>query len=91
MIEVKVPSFPKKVVKGLKSVPAEGETIEEVLDNIESRYPGFKEKIIDEKGEMRQFVNLYLNDEDIRTLQGLKTKLKDGDIITILPAVAGGK
>ena len=89
-IQVKVPALLQKLVGDSRSVPAEGETVGEVLDNMESQYPGFKARLIDEKGEIHQFINLYLNDEDIRFLNGINAPVKDGDTITILPAVAGG-
>ena len=61
-----------------------------MIDNLESEYPGFKERLIDENGELRYFVNIYLNGEDVRFLSGLSTDTKEGDEISIVPAVAGG-
>ena len=89
-VTVKVPGILQSLVGGLRTIAAEGETIEEVLDDLESRYPRFSAGLIDEKGEVHPFVNLYLNDEDIRFLKQLKTPVTDGDIITIVPSVAGG-
>lgn len=88
--EVKVPSLLQKLVGGNRSILAEGKTIEELLDHLEAKYPGLKARLIDEKGQINQFVNLYLNDEDIRLLGGLETKVRNGDVLTILPAMAGG-
>ena len=80
----------QKVVGGQKALQAEGETIAELLANIDQRYPGFREHIADESGELHQFVNIYLNDEDIRYLAGTQTALSEGDAVSILPALAGG-
>ncbi len=88
-IEVKVTANFQKLLGGQRSVHAEGATVTEVLDNIESLFPGFKENIILE-GELHRFVNIYLNDEDIRFLEKLNTPLNEGDVMSILPALAGG-
>jgi molybdopterin synthase sulfur carrier subunit len=71
-------------------VQVQASTIREAIEKLEEVYPGFKERILDEQGEVRKFVNLYLNDEDIRFLKGLDTELKDGDVLSIVPAIAGG-
>ncbi len=65
-------------------------TLSVMIDNLESSYPGFKERLIDENGDLRYFVNIYLNGEDVRFLQGLDTSTSSGDEISIVPAVAGG-
>ena len=62
----------------------------EVMNNLEAKHPGIRERVIDEQGAIRQFVNFYLNEEDIRFLDGIETPLKDGDQVTIVPAIAGG-
>jgi MoaD family protein len=80
----------QKVVDGQKAFEAEGKTIAALIANIEQRYPGFREQIADEGGELHRFVNIYLNDEDIRYLQGTETALTEGDSVSILPALAGG-
>lgn len=88
-IEVKVTANMRKILGGNSSVPAEGSTVREALDDIEQRYPGFREMVMTE-GQLHRFVNVYLNDEDIRFLDQLDTKLNDGDILSVLPALAGG-
>lgn len=88
-IEVKLAANLQKLVGGHKSVEARGATVGEVLDDLESRHPGLKDTVMAD-GEIHRFVNIYLNDEDIRFLQKLDTQLKDGDVISVLPALAGG-
>ncbi len=80
----------QKLVDGQRSVQAEGSTVRELLDDIERRHPGFKEMVMSD-GQIHRFVNIYLNDEDIRFLGQLDTPLKEGDIISVLPALAGGR
>ncbi|HZP57401.1 MAG TPA: MoaD family protein [Dehalococcoidia bacterium] len=87
-VEVKVTSVLQKVT-GAKVVEGKGGTVGELLTDLDARYPGFKQQIMQE-GSLHRFVNIYLNDEDIRYLQQLETPLKDGDSISILPALAGG-
>lgn len=62
-----------------------------MIENLEKEFPGIKERLVDENGEIRKFVNFFVNDEDIRFLQGRDTQLKDGDVVAIIPAIAGGK
>lgn len=88
-IEVKVTSVLQRVV-GAKSVQSEGKTVGEVLEQINANYPGFKEQITMADGSLHRFVNIYINDEDIRYLQSLDTPVSEGDIVSILPALAGG-
>ncbi|MSQ41699.1 MAG: MoaD family protein [Dehalococcoidia bacterium] len=89
-VQVHVTSVIQKAVNGQKSFEAEGRTIAELIANIDRRYPGFRRQLEDEAGELHRFVNIYLNDEDIRYLGGRGTALKDGDAVSILPALAGG-
>ncbi len=89
-VQVHVASVIQKAVDGQKRFDAEGSTVGELLENVGARYPGFREQISDENGELHRFVNIYLNDEDIRYLQGVDTALTDGDEVSILPALAGG-
>jgi len=89
-VEVRIPTIFQKLVGDEKSVASEGANIIEVLDKLDSDYPGFKERLTNEDGEIHRFVNIYVNNEDIRYLDQLETALSDGDVITILPAVAGG-
>ncbi len=89
-VTVNVTSVIQKAVNGQKQFAGEGRTIAELIENIEREYPGFRKQIADESGELHRFVNIYLNDEDIRYLQGADTALSDGDSVSILPALAGG-
>ncbi len=89
-IEVRVGSILRKKLNNAKSVEAQGNNVRQVLEDLERSYPGFKSQIVTETGEIHHFINIFLNDEDIRFLDGLDTKVKDDNIITILPAVAGG-
>lgn len=89
-VEVRVTANMQKLLKGQKSVPAEGGTVRDVLDDVDSRYPGFKDMVMTE-GQLHRFVNVYLNDEDVRFLEQLDTALQDGDILSVLPALAGGR
>jgi MoaD family protein len=88
-VEVKVTANMRKVLGGNSTVSAEGSTVREVLDNVEGRYPGFRDMVMTE-GQLHRFVNVYLNDEDVRFLEQLDTKLSDGDVLSVLPALAGG-
>jgi molybdopterin synthase sulfur carrier subunit len=87
-VEVKVTSVLQKLT-GAKSVQSNGATVGELIANLDARYPGFRDQIM-QNGSLHRFVNIYLNDEDIRYLSQLDTPLKDGDSISILPALAGG-
>jgi MoaD family protein len=88
-VEVRVTSILQRVTGGKRTVSAGGSTIGEMIENLESDYPGIKAQVI-EDGGLRRFVNIYLNDEDIRYLDQLNTPISDGDVVSILPALAGG-
>lgn len=88
-VKVRVTANLQKMVGGKRSVQASGSTIGELLDDLESRYPGFKDQLVTD-GQIHRFVNIYLNDEDVRFLDKLDTPLKEGDTLSILPALAGG-
>jgi MoaD family protein len=88
-VDVRVTANLQKMVGGERSVQGQGSTVRELLDDLESRYPGFKGQLVTD-GEIHRFVNIYLNDEDIRFLDKLDTSLKEGDTLSILPALAGG-
>ncbi len=88
-VEVRVSSTLERLV-GAKSLQSEGATIAELLGNLDAAYPGFRRQISGEDGQLHRFINIYLNDEDIRYLGALDTPLKDGDVVSILPALAGG-
>ncbi|MSQ15202.1 MAG: MoaD/ThiS family protein [Dehalococcoidia bacterium] len=89
-VEVRVTSLLQKAIGGAKSVSAQGDTISALLDNLESSYPGFKSNVLADNGELHRFVNIYKNNEDIRYLGNLDTPVGSGDVISILPALAGG-
>ncbi len=91
MITIRVPTPLRRITNGQGEVQVEANNIREAIEKLEELYPGFKERLLDEQGEVRKFVNLYLNDEDIRFLQGLDTQLKEGDVLSIVPAIAGGQ
>jgi MoaD family protein len=88
-VQVNVTATLRNLV-GAKSVESSGATVAELLSNLEAKYPGFKSQISDQNGSLHRFVNIYLNDEDIRYLDQLETTLNDGDVVSILPALAGG-
>ncbi|SDG55426.1 Molybdopterin converting factor, small subunit [Sinosporangium album] len=88
-IEVRIPTILRNYTDGAKAVSAEGATLSEVFGDLDVRHPGIRERLVDEAG-LRRFVNVYLNDEDVRFLGGLGTPVSDGDTVTVLPAVAGG-
>jgi len=88
-IEVKVPTILRTYTGGDKAVDGAGGTLGEVFDDLEARHPGIKERVVD-GGDLRRFVNVYVNDEDVRFTGGLGTTVADGDTVVILPAVAGG-
>ena len=88
-IEVRIPTILRTYTGGEKAVTGDGSTLADVLVDLDSRHPGLRERIVDDKG-LRRFVNVYVNDEDVRFMGGLDTGLKDGDTVTVLPAVAGG-
>lgn len=89
-IEVKIPTILRVTTGGEAFVGGEGTTLREVLEDLESRYPGLTRNVVTEGGGLHRFVNVYVNDEDVRYLGALETEVKDGDTISILPAVAGG-
>jgi sulfur-carrier protein len=91
MAKVRIPTPLRKLTQGNEEVAAEGATIGALLADLEQKYPGIKEKICDDKGQVRRFVNIFQNDEDIRYLQNLETPIKDSDEISIVPAIAGGR
>lgn len=89
-IEVSIPTILRSYTNGARTVSGEGATLSELLDNLEGKYPGLRERLVD-NGGLRRFVNVYVNDEDVRFLGGLETPLSAGDNVTVLPAVAGGQ
>jgi sulfur-carrier protein len=95
-VEVRIPTILRTYTGGEKAVPGEGTTLSEVIDNLEKSHPGIKDRLIEAKGgddspgDLRRFVNVYVNDEDVRFTGGLDTSVNDGDQVVVLPAVAGG-
>lgn len=89
-MQVHVTSVIRNAVGGQREVAAEGQSVRAIIEDIEGKYPGFRAQVMDESGQLHRFVNIYLNDEDIRYLKGAETELKDGDQVSILPALAGG-
>ncbi|MCF6157259.1 MAG: MoaD/ThiS family protein [wastewater metagenome] len=89
-ITVRIPTPLRTLTKGADEVTVEGENIKDLIDNLEANYKGIKERICDSDGQIRRFINFYLNDEDIRFMGDLNTPTKDGDHISIVPAIAGG-
>ena len=89
-ITVKIPTQLRSLTDGAPEVTASGSTIADVVSDLESRHPGFGERLLDDSGSLRRFVNLYLDDEDVRFLQGLETEVREGARLSIIPAVAGG-
>ena len=88
-IEVRIPTILRTFTSGAKSVEGSGETLDELIADLDSRHSGLRDRLVDNAG-LRRFVNVYLNDEDVRFIGGLHAPVKDGDSVTVLPAVAGG-
>jgi len=89
-ITVRIPTPLRTLTGGADEVAIDGSTVSEVIENLEKKHPGIKERLCDEKGNVRRFVNVYANEEDIRFLDNLATKVKEGDSVSIVPAIAGG-
>ena len=90
MVRVRVPTPLRKFTNGADEVDAQGNNVRSLVEDLDQKFPGIKERICDESGKIRRFVNVYVNGEDIRFLQNLETSLKEGDNISIVPAIAGG-
>ena len=90
-IKVKIPTPLQKLTKNQTEIQANGANIKELIDDLENNFPGIKGRICDETGKVRRFINIYVNEEDIRFLQRDETPLKDGDEVSIIPAIAGGR
>ncbi len=91
MATVRIPTPLRKLTQGQDEVQAAGANVGEIITNLESSFPGIKARICEDSGEVRRFVNIFANDEDIRFLQNLETPVKDSDEISIVPAIAGGR
>ena len=90
-LKVVIPTPLRKYTAGAETVQVEARTVQEVLDNLDSKYPGIRSSVCDEKGSLRRFINIYLDGEDVRFLENLSTPVTDGAEIAIVPAISGGK
>ena len=91
MIKVRIPTPLRPMTKNQGEVETKGTTVADMIEHLESDHPGIKARLCDDQGELRRFVNIYVNEEDIRFLKGKETALKDGDEVSIVPAIAGGR
>lgn len=89
-VSVRIPTILRPFTDGASEVSAEGATLADVLDDLDGAHPGIKGRVLDDEGQIRRFVNVYLNDDDVRFAEGLATPTPDGTSISIIPAVAGG-
>jgi len=89
-VSVRIPTPLRKLTGGADEVSIDGANVGEIIENLEAAHPGLKERLCDDAGEIRRFVNVYVNDEDVRFLKGRATALKEGDEVSIVPAIAGG-
>ena len=87
---VRVPTTLRTLTAGASEVEVEGDTLADVITNLEGAHPGFKERLLDDEGNLRRFVNVFVADDDVRFLDGLDTKVPAGETVSIIPAVAGG-
>jgi molybdopterin synthase sulfur carrier subunit len=88
---VRIPTPLRAVTKGAAEVHADADTVGGLIDDLERQFPGMRERIVEEGGQVRRFINIYVNQEDIRFLDGIKTAVKQGDEVAIVPAIAGGR
>ena len=87
---VRVPTTLRTLTAGASEVEVDGDTLAEVITNLEAAHPGFRERLLDDEGQLRRFVNVFVADDDVRFLDGLDTKVPQGETVSIIPAVAGG-
>ena len=90
-VTVRIPTPLRSVTKGNAEVQAKGDSVDDVVADLERQFPGLRERLIDESGSLRRFINVYVNGEDVRFMDAGKTALKDGDEVSIVPAIAGGR
>jgi molybdopterin synthase sulfur carrier subunit len=88
---VRIPTPLRSLTKGQAEVQVAADNVGALIEGLEKQYPGMRERLVDESGEVRRFINFYINEEDVRFLQGSKTTLKAGDQVSIVPAIAGGR
>jgi molybdopterin synthase sulfur carrier subunit len=89
-VRVRIPTPLRAMTKGAADVQVTADTVGDLIEDLERQFPGMRERLVEESGEIRRFINIYVNQEDIRFLQGAKTALKQGDEVSIVPAIAGG-
>ena len=89
-VSIRIPTILRPYTSGASEVSADGATLADVIDALDGAHPGIKERVLDDQGQIRRFVNVYVNDDDVRFAQGLETATPDGTSISIIPAVAGG-
>ena len=89
-VTVRIPTPLRSLTRGTAEVQAKGDTVDDVVVDLERQFPGMKERLVDDGGALRRFINIYVNEEDIRFLESGRTALKDGDEVSIVPAIAGG-
>ena len=90
-VMVRIPAPLRRVTTGVAEVYVKGKDVAEVIDDLERQFPGLRDRLVEESGEIRRFINVYVNQEDVRFLSGKETVLKDGDEVSIVPALAGGR
>jgi molybdopterin converting factor small subunit len=90
-VKVKIPTQLRSLTDGANEVSASGAKVADLIQDLESNFPGLRERLLDDAGELRRFVNVYLDDEDVRFLEGLQTSVPEGARVSIIPAVAGGQ
>lgn len=88
---VRIPTPLRAVTRGQAEVQASGDTVAALVDDLERQFPGLRERLVDDGGDLRRFINVYVNQEDVRFLQGRETTIKEGDEVAIVPAIAGGR
>ena len=89
-VRVRIPTPLRAMTKGSADVQVTADTVGDLIEDLERQFPGMRERLVEESGEIRRFINIYVNQEDIRFLQGSKTAVKQGDEVSIVPAIAGG-
>ena len=87
---VRIPTPLRRVTNGASEVETRAQDVAGLIDDLERQYPGLRDRLVEESGELRRFINIYVNQEDVRFLSGRETALRDGDEVTIVPAIAGG-
>ena len=88
---VRIPTPLRTLTTGSAEVQVKGQTVGDLVESLEGQFPGMRERLVDETGELRRFINVYVNEEDVRFLDGKETALKEGDQVSIVPAIAGGR